>query len=52
MKPMRVVIVGAVGQARETAWYLEEVNREGEAFRLAGRIVSDRSRLEPRDSVE
>jgi sugar O-acyltransferase (sialic acid O-acetyltransferase NeuD family) len=52
MKPMRVVIVGAAGQARETAWYLEEINREGEAFRLAGFIVSDRSRLGPRDSAE
>jgi sugar O-acyltransferase (sialic acid O-acetyltransferase NeuD family) len=52
MKPMRVVILGAAGQARETAWYLEEINRETDRFRLAGFIVSDLSSLGPRDSRE
>jgi hypothetical protein len=27
MTPMRVAILGAAGQARETAWYLHEINR-------------------------
>jgi sugar O-acyltransferase (sialic acid O-acetyltransferase NeuD family) len=50
MKPMRVVIVGAAGQARETEWYLAEINRGAETFRLAGFVVSDLSRLGPHDS--
>jgi sugar O-acyltransferase (sialic acid O-acetyltransferase NeuD family) len=44
---MRVVIVGAAGQARETAWYLDEINRREDTFRLAGFVVSDLSRLGP-----
>lgn len=52
MKPMRVVIVGAAGQAREIAWYLGEIQRGEEAFRLAGFVVSDLSRLGPRDSQD
>ncbi len=50
MKPMRIVIVGAAGQAREIAWYVDEINRSSDAFRLAGFIVSDAARLGPRDS--
>jgi sugar O-acyltransferase (sialic acid O-acetyltransferase NeuD family) len=52
MKPTRVVILGASGQAREVAWYLEEMNREKDAFVLAGFIVSDTGRLGPNDSKE
>jgi sugar O-acyltransferase (sialic acid O-acetyltransferase NeuD family) len=47
---MRVVIVGAAGQARETAWYLDEINHVAETFQLAGFVVSDLSRLSARDS--
>ena len=49
MNPMRVVIVGAAGQARETEWYLSEINRGVETFQLAGFVVSDLSRLGPHD---
>ncbi len=50
MKPMRVVIVGAAGQAREIAWYMDEINRAADTFRLSGFVVSDLSRLGPSDS--
>ncbi len=50
MTAKRTVIVGAAGQAREVEWYLEEINREQETFDLAGFVVSDLSRLGPRDS--
>src|SRR5580692_2217173 len=49
---MRVVIIGAAGQARETAWYLDEINRESAAFRLAGFIVTDLSSIDPRRTPE
>ena len=52
MKPRRVVIVGASGQAREVAWYLQEINREKDSFVLAGFVVSDTGRLGPSDSKE
>jgi sugar O-acyltransferase (sialic acid O-acetyltransferase NeuD family) len=52
MKPKRVVILGASGQAREVAWYLDEINREHAAFALAGFVVSDTGRLGPNDSRE
>ena len=47
-----MVIVGASGQAREVAWYLEEINRERPTFSLAGFIVSDLSRLGSTDSAD
>jgi sugar O-acyltransferase (sialic acid O-acetyltransferase NeuD family) len=47
---MRVAIVGAAGQARETAWYLDEINRVAGTFQLVGFVVSDLSRLGARDS--
>ncbi len=50
MTAKRTVIVGAAGQAREVEWYLEEMNREHDAFELAGFVVSDLGRLGPRDS--
>jgi sugar O-acyltransferase (sialic acid O-acetyltransferase NeuD family) len=50
--PQRVVILGAAGQARETAWYLDEINRENDSFRLLGFVVSDLARLGPHDSRE
>jgi sugar O-acyltransferase (sialic acid O-acetyltransferase NeuD family) len=52
MKPLRVVIVGAAGQARETAWYLDDINREADTFRLQGFVVSEMANLGPRDSRE
>ena len=48
----RVVILGASGQAREVAWYLDDINRGREAFSLAGFVVSDVARLGPKDSRE
>jgi sugar O-acyltransferase (sialic acid O-acetyltransferase NeuD family) len=38
-----IVIVGASGQAREVAWFIEEMNRALDRFRLLGRVVSERS---------
>jgi sugar O-acyltransferase (sialic acid O-acetyltransferase NeuD family) len=52
MKPRRVVIIGAGGQARETAWYVDQINKHGETFRLLGFVISDLSRMGPRDSAE
>lgn len=49
---MRVVIVGAGGQARETAWYLEEMNRVESRFDLRGFVVTDLSQVGPRDSAD
>ncbi len=49
---MRVVVLGASGQAREVAWYLDEINRDKDTFVLAGFIVSDTGRLGPNDSKE
>lgn len=48
----RLVIIGAGGQARELAWYVHECDSGDEAFDLVGFVVSDPSRLGPRDSVE
>ena len=52
MKRKRVAIVGAGGQARELAWYVAECARAGEPLEVVGFVVSDRSKLGPRDSVD
>jgi sugar O-acyltransferase (sialic acid O-acetyltransferase NeuD family) len=52
MKRMRVAIVGAGGQARELAWYMDDCARAGEPIEVIGFVVSDRSKLGPRDTVE
>ncbi|HZU81708.1 MAG TPA: hypothetical protein VE987_02275 [Polyangiaceae bacterium] len=52
MTPMRLVVVGAGGQARELAWYIGEINRARDTFRLVGFVVADMSRVGPRDSRE
>jgi sugar O-acyltransferase (sialic acid O-acetyltransferase NeuD family) len=52
VSPKRVVILGAAGQAREVAWYLDEINRVRDTYRLAGFVVSDVARLGPTDSRE
>ncbi len=52
MTVKRIVIVGAAGQARELAWYIDEINRVSASYRLLGFVVTDVSRLGPRDSSE
>lgn len=47
---MRIVILGAGGQARDTRWLVEELNRAGTGFDLAGFIVSDLTKLGRHDS--
>jgi sugar O-acyltransferase (sialic acid O-acetyltransferase NeuD family) len=51
MTRKRIAIVGAGGQAREVAWYVDECVRAGEALEVVGFVVSDRSKLGPRDSI-
>jgi sugar O-acyltransferase (sialic acid O-acetyltransferase NeuD family) len=50
----RIAIVGAGGCAREVAWLIEDIstaaNQEASAYTTAGFLVSDTSRLGPRDS--
>ena len=48
----RVVILGASGQAREVAWYLDDINRRREAFSWRAPLLSDVARLGPNDSRE
>lgn len=50
MKPVRVVIVGAAGQARETAWAIDEMNRARRTMEVVGFVVSDLSKLGANDS--
>jgi len=47
-----VVIIGAAGQAREVAYYIEDINRVAPTFTVAGFVVSDLSRLGAYDSKE
>ncbi len=46
----RVVIIGAGGHARDTAWHAREVNRRTPTFDVLGFVVSDLTRLGPHDS--
>ncbi|MDQ3030795.1 MAG: acetyltransferase [Myxococcota bacterium] len=47
----RIVVFGAAGQARDTAWLIRELVRAGNGFELVGFVVSDRSKLGPYDSA-
>ncbi len=47
---MRIVILGAGGQARDTRWLVEELNRAGKGFDFVGFVVSDLTKLGPHDS--
>jgi sugar O-acyltransferase (sialic acid O-acetyltransferase NeuD family) len=46
----RIVVLGAGGQARDTAWVIAELARHGSALDFVGFVVSDRARLGPHDS--
>ena len=46
----RVVIIGAGGHARDTAWHAREVNAQTPSFDVLGFVVSDLARLGPHDS--
>jgi sugar O-acyltransferase (sialic acid O-acetyltransferase NeuD family) len=46
----RIVIIGAGGAAREIASALRSINRTEPQFEFLGYVVSDLSRLQPRDS--
>lgn len=46
----RIVVFGAAGQGRDTAWLIRELARDGAPFEFLGFVVSDRSKLGPNDS--
>lgn len=46
----RIVVVGAGGQARDTAWLIEELDRVTPSFSFAGFVVTDTSKLTEHDS--
>jgi sugar O-acyltransferase (sialic acid O-acetyltransferase NeuD family) len=48
----RIAILGAGGQARDTAWLIRELASAGQAYDFAGFVVSDLSKLGGRDSRE
>lgn len=51
MRTTRIVVVGAGGHARDTAWLARDITRLGAAnFDVVGFIVSDLARLGPHDS--
>jgi sugar O-acyltransferase (sialic acid O-acetyltransferase NeuD family) len=50
MRPQRIVIVGAGGQARELAAQIGAMNRREDRLRLLGFVVTDLSKLTGRDS--
>ncbi|MGH7434482.1 MAG: acetyltransferase [Polyangiaceae bacterium] len=52
MRRKRIVVLGAGGQARELAWYLDDLNRAGAGFELLGFVVRDRHNLAPTDSPD
>ena len=47
---IRTVVIGAGGQARDTAWLLAELNREKPRYTFLGFIVSDLNTLSAHDS--
>jgi sugar O-acyltransferase (sialic acid O-acetyltransferase NeuD family) len=49
---LQIVVVGAGGQARDTAWLIEELARAGAPYRFRGFVLSDLKFLSPRDSKE
>jgi len=50
--PLRIVVVGAGGQARDTAWLIAELERAGAPVRFGGFVLSDLKFLSERDSRE
>ena len=50
MTGRRIVIIGAGGMAREVASALKYINRQKETYDFLGFVVSDLSKLGPRDS--
>jgi len=51
-KSLQVVVVGAGGQARDTAWLIEELGRAGAPYRFRGFVLSDLQFLSARDSKD
>ncbi|MDX2054185.1 MAG: hypothetical protein SFV15_17425 [Polyangiaceae bacterium] len=47
---MKVVVLGAGGQARDTAWLIQEIAAAGADIEFVGFVVSDLQRLGERDS--
>lgn len=48
--PQRIVVIGAGGQARDTAFLIRELAARGAPLRCVGYVLSDLSYLGPRDS--
>jgi sugar O-acyltransferase (sialic acid O-acetyltransferase NeuD family) len=47
----RIVVLGAAGQARDTAWLIEELDRaSSQPLSFAGFVVTDTAKLGPHDS--
>jgi sugar O-acyltransferase (sialic acid O-acetyltransferase NeuD family) len=51
-RPTRIIVVGAGGAAREIVSALDSINKIQQRFEFLGYVVSDLSRLQPRDSRE
>jgi sugar O-acyltransferase (sialic acid O-acetyltransferase NeuD family) len=51
-QPTRIIVVGAGGAAREIVSALDSINKTEQRFEFLGYVVSDLSRLQPRDSRE
>jgi len=49
---LQIVVVGAGGQARDTAWLIDELARAGAPFRFRGFVLSDLKFLSARDSKD
>jgi sugar O-acyltransferase (sialic acid O-acetyltransferase NeuD family) len=49
-QPTRIIVVGAGGAAREIVSALDSINKIQQRFEFLGYVVSDLSRLQPRDS--
>jgi sugar O-acyltransferase (sialic acid O-acetyltransferase NeuD family) len=49
---LRVLVIGAGGQARDTAWLIEELARAGAPYRFSGFLLSDLKFLSERDSKQ
>jgi sugar O-acyltransferase (sialic acid O-acetyltransferase NeuD family) len=50
MGKKNIVVIGAGGTARETAWLIRDINREREQFDLMGYVVTDPDQLRDTDS--
>jgi len=48
----RIVILGAGGQARETRWLIEEINRNRPSYEFVGFVVGDLASLTDTDSQD